>query len=70
MELGNFQCQGGLRIWVIEKQGPAVLAVGAGGGGGLFGIFFSHLFFLPLSWRWSIQTEIQTEILSQRTIKP
>ena len=39
-------------IWVIVGQGPIVLAVGAGGG--LFGHFFSPLYFLlflPLSGR-------------------
>ena len=47
----NFQCLGVLLIWIIVGQGPAVLAVDAGGG--LFGQFFlssiTSLFFLPLS---------------------
>ena len=47
----NFQCLGVLLIWIIVVQGPAVLAVGAGGG--LFGYFFlssiTSLFFLPLA---------------------
>ena len=28
----NYQCQGVLLIWIIVGQGPAALAVGAGGG--------------------------------------
>ena len=28
----NFQCQGGLLIWMIVGQGPIVLAVGTGWG--------------------------------------
>ena len=39
--LVNFQCLGILLIWIIVRQGPIVLAVGAGEG--LFGHFFSHL---------------------------
>ena len=39
--LVNFQCWGVLLIWIIEGQGPVVLAVGADGG--CFGIFFSRL---------------------------
>ena len=50
--LGNFQCQG-LLIWIIEGQGPTVLAVGVVGG--LLGYFFSFFpflfFYLPLSGR-------------------
>ena len=37
----NFQCQGILQIWITVGQGPAALAVGAGGG--CLDIFFSHL---------------------------
>ena len=46
----NFQCRGVLLIWIIVGQGPAVLAVGAGGVVWTFlssSIFSS--FFLPLS---------------------
>ena len=47
----NFQCQSVLLIWIIVEQGPAVLAVGAGGG--CLDIFFLSpiisLFFLRLS---------------------
>ena len=45
----NFQCRGVLLIWIIVGQGPAVLAVGAGGDVWLY--FLSSiisLFFLPL----------------------
>ena len=35
----NFQCRGDLPIWKIVGQGPATLAVGAGGE--LFGHFLS-----------------------------
>ena len=40
----NFQCRGVLLIWIRVGQGPTALAVCAGGG--LFGHFYSHLFFL------------------------
>ena len=40
----NFQCRGVLLVWMTVGQGPTALAVGAGGG--LFGLFFSHLSFL------------------------
>ena len=39
-----FQCRGVLLIWIIVRQGPVALAVGAGWG--CFDIFFSHLSFL------------------------
>ena len=39
--LVNFQCWGVLLIWIIEGQGPIVLAVGVGGG--CLDIFLSHL---------------------------
>ena len=48
----SFQCRGVLLIWSKVGQGPAVLAVGAGGG--CLDIFLSSiisLFFLPLSGR-------------------
>ena len=32
MVLGNFRCRDVLLIWIIEGEGPTVLAVGAGGG--------------------------------------
>ena len=40
----NLQCRGVLLVWTIVGQGPIALALGAGGG--LFGHFFSRLFFL------------------------
>ena len=40
----NFQCRGVLLIWIRVGQGPAALAVGAGGG--CSDIFFSRLSFL------------------------
>ena len=52
MVLGKLPVPGRPTIWVILGQGPIALAVGAGGG--LFGHFFSSLFFLlflPLSGR-------------------
>ena len=48
----NFQFRGVLLIWIIVRQGPIALAVGAGGG--CLDIFLSaitSLFFLPLSGR-------------------
>ena len=64
----NFQCQGVLLVWMIVGQGPIALAVGAGGG--LFGLFFSHLSFL-FSFSLSLgDGPIKTEILSQRAVKP
>ena len=48
----NFQCRGVLLIWIIVRQGPIALVVGAGGG--CLDIFLSSitpLFFLPLSRR-------------------
>ena len=48
----NFQCQGILLIWIVVGQGPAALAVGAGGGClDIFSHRLSFLFFLPLSGR-------------------
>ena len=64
----NFQCRGVLLVWMIVGQGPIALAVGAGRG--VFGHFFSHLSFL-FSFSLSLgDCPIQTEILSQRAVKP
>ena len=41
--LGKFPVPGRPTIWITVGQGPIALAVGAGG---LFGHFYSHLFFL------------------------
>ena len=67
----NFQCRGVLLIWIRVEQGPTALAEGAGGGGGgLFGHFFSRLSFL-FSFSLSLgDGPISTEILSQRAVKP
>ena len=43
----NFQCRGILLIWLIVGQGPAALAVGAGGG--CLDIFTLIYLFSPLS---------------------
>ena len=44
MVMGKLPVPGGPTIWIIVGQGPIALAVGAGGG--LFGHFYSPLFFL------------------------
>ena len=41
----NFQCRGVLLIWIKVGQGPAGLAVGAGGG---FWTFFSLVYLISL----------------------
>ena len=43
MVLGNFQCRGSLLIWIIEGQGPSVLAVGAGCCLDIFSLVFHFL---------------------------
>ena len=59
----NFQCWGVLLVWIIVGQGPIVLAVGAGGG--CLDIFSLISFSLSLG-----DGPIETEILSQRAVKP
>ena len=55
-------------ILITVGQGPIALAVGTGGG--LFGHFYSTLSFLS-SFSLSLgDGPIQTEILSQRAVKP
>ena len=44
MVLGKLPVPGRPTIWIRVGQGPASIAVGAGGG--LFGHFYSRLFFL------------------------
>ena len=44
MVLGKLPVPGRPTLWITEGQGPTVLAVGAGGG--LFGHFYSLLYFL------------------------
>ena len=68
MVLGKLPVPGRPTIWMIVGQGPIALAVGAGGG--LFGHFYSPLSFLS-SFSLSLgDGPIQTEILSQRAVKP
>ena len=54
----NFQCRGVQLSWIIVGQGPIAFAVGAGGG--CLDFFFSSPGDGPK----------QTEILSQRAVKP
>ena len=70
MVLGNLPVPGRptVLVWKRVGQGPTALAVGAGGE--LFGHFYSHLSFL-LSFSLSLGNDpIETEILSQRVVKP
>ena len=46
MVLGKLPVPGRPTIWITVGQGPTALAVGAGGGEGLLGHFYSHLSFL------------------------
>ena len=64
----NFQCRCVLLIWIRVGQGPTVLIVGVDGG--VFGHFYSPLSFLS-SFSLSLgDGPIETEILSQRAVKP
>ena len=45
MVLGSFQCRGVLLLWHMVRQGPAVLAAGAGRVGCIF--FSTRLSYLP-----------------------
>ena len=67
MELGKLQVAGHPTIWIIVGQGPIAFAVGAGGGGlDIFTVIYPFSSFsLSLG-----DGPIQTEILSQRTVKP
>ena len=59
----NFQCRGVLLIWITVGQGPTELAVGAGGGClDIFTLVYHFSFLSPSLW--------ETEILSQKTVKP
>ena len=63
----NFQYRDVLLIWLIVGQGPVALAVDAGV---VVWTFFSRLSFLS-SFSLSLEDgPIQTEILSQRAVKP
>ena len=54
-------------IWIIVGQVPTAFAVGAGGG--CLDIFFSSI--ISLSYSLSLgDGPIQTEMLSQRVVKP
>ena len=68
MVLGKLPVPGRPTIWVIEGQGPTALAVGADWS--CLDIFFSRL---PFLFSYSLcqgDGPIQTEILSQRAVKP
>ena len=63
----NFQCRGVLLIWIRVEQGRTALAMGAGGGClDIFTLVY-HFSFLSPSLG---DGPIQTEILSQRAVKP
>ena len=65
----NFQCRGVLLIWITVGQGPIVLAVGAGGDSlDIFSLIYHLTFLSPSLWETAIH--IETEILSQRAVKP
>ena len=68
MVLGKLPVPRRPTIWIRAGQGPIALAVGAGGG--LFGHFYSPLSF-PSSLSLSLgDGPIETEILSERAVKP
>ena len=57
----NFQCRGGLLIWIRVGQGPTALAEGAGGGClDIFSLVY-HFFSFSLSLG---EGPMKTEILS------
>ena len=65
MVLGKLPVPGRPTIWIIVGQGPTARC-----GWKLFGLFFSRLSFL-FSYSLSLgDGPIQTEILSQRAVKP
>ena len=63
----NPQCRSVLLIWIRIGPGPTALAVGAGWG--CLDIVFSRVFFFSFSLSLG-DGPIQTEILSQRAVKP
>ena len=65
MVLGKLSVPGRPTILITVGQGPIVLAVGAGGGGLDISFYPFSSFSLSLG-----DGPIQTEILSQRAIKP
>ena len=66
MVLGKLSVPGRPTIWMIVRQRPVALAVGAGGG--CLDIFTLLYLFSPLSP--SLWETLETEILSQREVKP
>ena len=67
MALGNLPVSGRPTIWMVVVQGPTTLAVGAGGG--CLDIFILIHPFSSVSLSLG-EGPIQTEILSQRAVKP
>ena len=63
----HIQCRGVLLIWIIVGQRPFALAVGVGGS--CLDIFTLLYLFSPLSSSLG-DGPIETEILSQRALKP
>ena len=51
MVLGKLPVPGRPTILIIVGQGPTALAVGAGGGGGVWTFLLSSILFLPLFGR-------------------
>ena len=62
----TFECRGVLLIWIIARQGPIALAVGAGGGCLDICSLVYLCFFSPSLG----ESRVKTEILSQRAVKP
>ena len=47
----NFQCRGGLLIWIRVRQGPTALALGAGGGClNIFSLCYHFSLLSPSLW--------------------
>ena len=69
MVLGKLQVPGRPAIWITVGQGPTALTIGAGGG--CLDIFTLIYPFSPESFSLSLgDGPIETEILSQRAVKP
>ena len=67
MVLGQLPVPGRPTLWMIVGQGPTALAVGAGGA--VWTFFFSSIFLSSFSHSLA-GGSIQTEILSQKAVKP
>ena len=68
-----FQHRGVLLIWITVGQGPTALTVGAGGGGRLFGHFFSlvyHLSFLSPSLLETARYRLKYCLKGPLSVKP